>query len=192
MKRIAQITSIALLSLLFAGTGGPTRAQIPVTARPAGESWTSTLNNRVDQFGVKNWIVIADASFPSLSRAGIETVVTQTNQLDVIDTVLDKLTRFKHLRAVAYTDDELNFLSEKDSPGASAFRKDLKSALGNRKVQTALHEQMIERLEKSAERYHILILKTERLTPYCTLYFELESNHWSPEAEQRLREAMKK
>jgi hypothetical protein len=43
----------------------------------------------------------------------------------------------------------------------------------------------------SAEKFHVLILKTNMTLPYTSVFIELDCGYWSAEAEARLRGAMK-
>jgi len=53
------------------------------------------------------------------------------------------------------------------------------------------HEQIIAKLDHSAEVFRILIIKTKMTIPYTTVFFELDCGYWNAAAEDRLRQAMK-
>jgi hypothetical protein len=46
-------------------------------------------------------------------------------------------------------------------------------------------------LDKAAETFRVLVLKTDLALPYTSVFLELDCGYWSPGAERRLREAMK-
>jgi hypothetical protein len=52
------------------------------------------------------------------------------------------------------------------------------------------HEQIIARLDQTAQVFRMLIIKTKLAIPYTSIFFELDCGYWTPEAEQRLRQAM--
>ncbi len=152
--------------------------------------WEARLAALLPQFGHRNWIVVADAAYPAQARAGIETIVAAADQLQVLRKVIEKISASKHIKATAYRDLELNFISEQDAPGIGSYRAELEHLLANSKVFNVLHEQIIARLDQTAEVFHVLIIKTELTIPYTSVFFELDCGYWTTEAEQRLREAI--
>ena len=117
--------------------------------------------------------------------------MTNEAQLTVVKTVLQELEKTKHVHAVVYLDKELNYVSESDAPGIEVYRTDLKKVLGNRKPISQLHEQMLAKIDKTGEQFKVLVLKTDLTLPYTSVFFELDCKYWSPEAEARLRDALK-
>jgi hypothetical protein len=59
-------------------------------------------------------------------------------------------------------------------------------------VKQLPHEQIIQKLDQSAQVFSILIVKTDMTIPYTTVFFELDCGYWNAGAEERLREAMLK
>jgi hypothetical protein len=145
---------------------------------------------RIPLYGHRNWIVIADSAYPAQSGAGIETVVSHADQLDVVQTVLKALGQSKHVRPIVYTDAELKYVSEKDAPGITAYREQLSRVLGDRAVTVIPHEQIISRLDEAGKLFRVLIIKTDLAVPYTSVFLQLDCGYWSADAERRLREAM--
>jgi hypothetical protein len=168
-------------ALAATGRGQPPRA---------GGEWRAVLADRVAVFGHRNWIAVVDSAYPAQARGGIETIVTNANQLDVTKAVLDEFGRVKHVRPVVYLDAELPHVGERDAPGITDFRKDLKALLADRKPQSLPHEQLLDRLDKAGDRFQVLVLKTNSTLPYTSVFIELECGYWTPETEKKLREAM--
>ncbi len=52
------------------------------------------------------------------------------------------------------------------------------------------HEQIIAKLDQSAQVFRILIVKTDMTIPYTSIFFELDCGYWDAEAEQRLRQSI--
>ena len=104
--------------------------------------------------------------------------------------VLATLDGMRHVRPIVYTDAELPHVSEKDSPGISAYRRQLTEALGNRPVQVIPHEQIIAKLDEAGATFRVLILKTDLALPYTSVFLQLDCGYWSAEAEKRLRAAL--
>jgi hypothetical protein len=118
--------------------------------------------------------------------------VTSTDHFRVLRTVLDDLAGAKHVRPVVYLGTELPHVPERDAPGIIEFRRGVRDALSDHKPQSLPHDQLLDRLDKAGEKYKVLVLKTESALPYTSVFVELDSGYWSPEAEKRLREALKK
>jgi diketogulonate reductase-like aldo/keto reductase/D-ribose pyranose/furanose isomerase RbsD len=156
----------------------------------APPEWKTQLNDLLPLFGHRNWIVVADAAYPAQSRPGIETLVSGEDQLDVVRHVLEVITSSAHVRANVYADKELAFVSEADAPGIAEYRRDLATALQGAHVEYIAHEQIIQKLDQSAQVYRVLIVKTEMTIPYTSVFFELDCGYWNAGAEQRLRDVM--
>jgi|ERR1019366_9003014 L-fucose mutarotase/ribose pyranase (RbsD/FucU family) len=152
--------------------------------------WKARLSTILPLFGHRNWIVVADAAYPAQSRPGIETISSGNDQLRVVRHVLDAITSSSHVRAHVYMDKELDFVSEIDAPGVEDYRRDLEVELKGACVECIPHEQVIHKLDQSAQVFRILLIKSEMTIPYTSVFFELDCGYWSAEAEQRLRQAM--
>jgi L-fucose mutarotase/ribose pyranase (RbsD/FucU family) len=160
-------------------------------ASPAASDWLAVLRQRLLLYGHRNWIVIADSAYPAQSRPGIETLVSDASHLDVLRATLAELSHSKHVRAITYQDAELAFLSEQDAPGVNDVRTELR-ALMQTSTLTQPHEEIIHRLDQTAQTFRVLIIKTTLTVPYTSVFFELRAAYWSDEAERRLRDAMAK
>jgi hypothetical protein len=170
-----------------------------VLVRPGGgqdtereSSWKAVLARRLPAFGHRNWVVVADSAYPAQSKPGIETVVTGADHLEVVREVLAALDKNKHLRPVVYLDAELAHLDDEDAKGIDRLRVRLRQALGRREARTLAHEKLIDRLDRAAEKFAVLVLKTNLTLPYTSVFFELDCGYWSDAAEKRLRKAMLK
>jgi RbsD / FucU transport protein family len=158
-----------------------------LTAR--AEDWERRLEESLALFGHRNWIVVADAAYPAQASAGIETISTAADQVEVLRKVIDAIESAKHIRAKIHLDDEQRFVYESDAPGVVSYRQELEFLLAGTHVSYLPHEDIIRKLDKSAQTFRILILKTELAIPYTSVFFELDCGYWSPEAEERLRKA---
>jgi L-fucose mutarotase/ribose pyranase (RbsD/FucU family) len=152
--------------------------------------WKRRLSALLPLYGHRNWVVIADAAYPAQSKPGIETIVADADQMEVVRIVLDAITASRHIRPNVYADKELGFVAEKDAPGVTEFRKQLHAAFSSACITYLPHEQIIARLDQSAEVFHVLVIKSEMTIPYTSVFFELDCGYWNADAEQRLRQAM--
>jgi hypothetical protein len=193
--------SVALFGILVfaAGTsvaqfpGQPTPVPPSVQGGPpaAPVAWWSQMEELMPILGEGNWIVIADANFPWLAGPGIETVNTSADAPRVLSTVLAQLEKTGNLRANVVTETEFDFVPEQDVKGVTAYRDALKKALGNRPLKTMGHEEIVGKILETGKSLHVLVLKTNSAVPYSTLFLEIQGGKWNPDAEKRLRDAMK-
>src|SRR5580698_1187230 len=151
--------------------------------------WHQRLREELPLLGHRNWIAVVDSAYPLQTSAGIETINTNDDQLDVVRAVLDQLTKAKHVRPEIFTDAELKVVPEADAAGITAYREALTSLLGNTEAQSLPHEEIISKLDEAGKTFHILVLKTKLTIPYTSVFFRLECGYWSAEAEKRLRAA---
>lgn len=161
---------------------------MPVAKKIA--AWEQHLAELLPLYGHRNWIVVADAAYPAQSKPGIETIFAGGDQLEAVRKVYDAITESTHVRANIYVDQELASVPEHDAAGVLDYRGQLERLFGPSMRQLP-HEQIIAKLDQSAEVFRILILKTAMTIPYTTVFFELDCGYWSPEAEQRLRKNLK-
>ncbi len=182
---------LMLPCVLAAGLGAISLAAGATAPATGGADWQQHLARELAHLGHRNWIVVADSAYPLQSGEGIETVATGAEQLAVLRAVLAQLKQSKHVRPVVYLDGELPFVSEDDAPGITAYRNELKAIFKDATPTSLRHEEIIDKLDSSAEKFHVLILKTNMTLPYTSVFIELDCGYWSAEAEARLRDAMK-
>lgn len=187
---LASSASIALLAVgMFApASGGEARAE-PGRDRPMA-ALKRKLARELPILGHRNWIVVADLAYPAQSNAAIETIYVGGDHVKTVEAVLQAVDAAKHVRGVIYVDAEAQYVPEDEAPGMTAYRKKLAGLLKKRPVKTMLHEKMIANLDEAAKTFRILILKTDMVIPYTTVFIQLDCGYWGAEQEKRLREAM--
>jgi hypothetical protein len=153
-------------------------------------AWERQLKELLPLYGHRNWIVVADSAYPMQSKPGIETIVVDCSQIDAVKKVHEAIAAQKHVRANIYFDKELAFVGESDAPGIQLYQDQLAALLGGTSAAELPHEEIIAKLDKSAEVFRILILKTDMTIPYTSVFFELDCGYWSAAAEKRMRSAM--
>jgi len=149
--------------------------------------WEHTIEERMPLFGHRNWIVVADAAYPAQSRQGIETILSGESQQATMETVLARLHACRHVRPIIYVDRELEFVDEKDAPGVGSYRQWLQTKLEGLPVNFAPHEEIIAKLDRAAQMFSILIIKSTVAIPYTSVFIELDCGYWDPDSEARLR-----
>jgi hypothetical protein len=157
----------------------------------AQSGWQQKVQQQLPLLGHRNWIVIADSAYPFQTSPGIETVETGADQLAVVDYVLQAIKDSKHVRPLVHLDKELQFVSDKESPGADEYRKELQKRIAGLPTDSPLHADLLQQLDEVGKTYHILLLKTQLTIPYTSVFLQLDCRYWSAESEAKLREAMK-
>jgi D-ribose pyranose/furanose isomerase RbsD len=180
MRAGKAISSLAGLLLMMGG--------LAAAAQPP--DWQTRLAQVLPLLGHRNWIMIVDSAYPLQSSAGVETLETNTDQMEVIRKVLSAIDSSIHVRPIVYMDAELPFVSEKDAPGVTAYREAIKTALAGQKITSLPHEQIIAKVDQVGKTFHIVVLKTTMTVPYSSVFLQLNAKYWSDDAEARLRKAM--
>lgn len=152
--------------------------------------WEQELKRRIPLYGHRNWIVIADAAYPAQARLGIETIISGARHLDTVRRVLDDCATWSHIRPNIYTDLELDYVSEADAPGICGYRQQLQTIFDGAQISRLAHDQIIAMLDKAAQMFQVLIIKTGLLLPYTSVFVELDCAYWNAQAEQRVRNLM--
>lgn len=153
--------------------------------------WQQKVNEELPLLGHRNWIVIVDSAYPLQSGSGVETVETGTDQLAVLDYVLDSIKHSEHVRPLVHTDSELEYVPEAEAPGVDQYRRELKTKLAGVPTDSILHQTLIDRLNELGKSFHVLILKTNMAIPYTSVFLQLDCKYWSGESEAKLRARMK-
>ncbi len=153
--------------------------------------WEAILKDRLQLYGHRNWVVIADSAYPAQSKPGIETVLADEDQTTVLQRTFAILAGCRHIAPRIYTDEELGFVREQDAPGIDSYREKLLTLLKGYKGSVLPHEEIISRLDRVGQTFRVLLIKTPMRIPYTSVFFELECGYWSPQAEKRLRAAVR-
>jgi len=154
-------------------------------------NWEQLIDERLALFGHRNWIVVADAAYPAQSRPGIQTILSGESQQTVVEYLIARLGDCRHVRPLIHVDQELAFVAEKDAPGVERYRNWLTTALKGLSVSQTPHEEIISKLDKAAQMFSVLIVKTDMTIPYTSVFFELDCGYWDEASEARLREAIR-
>lgn len=153
-------------------------------------AWQDIVKDRLQLYGHRNWLVIADSAYPAQSRQGIETIVADEEQTKLLERVFAMLRECKHIKPTIYLDEELRFVPEEDAPGVTAYREELHALTDGCQVQTVPHEEIISKLDLAGDRFRVLIIKSNMRIPYTSVFFELECGYWNTRAEKSVRSAM--
>jgi L-fucose mutarotase/ribose pyranase (RbsD/FucU family) len=179
MKRFTILATVVLG--FFSLTASITAQQVSID---------QALEKNLNLYGHRNWIVIADSAYPAQSSPGVETLHVGGGQVDALKKVLAHLSQTKHVQPVIHVDAELKHLDNKLAPGVEEFRDTLTALLDKSRVEQIPHEQIIKKLDEAGKTFRVLILKTDAVLPYTSVFIQLDCGYWSPEKEAVLRKRM--
>ena len=152
--------------------------------------WQTRVGQVMPLMGHRNWIMIVDSAYPLQSSAGVETIETNTDQIEVLKRVLSVIDGSIQVRPIVYIDAELPFVPEKDAPGVTAYRESIQTVLAGQKITSLPHEQIIAKVDEVGKTFHIVVLKTTMTVPYTSIFLQLNCKYWSDDAEAEMRKAM--
>jgi hypothetical protein len=156
----------------------------------AQSGWEQKVVDQLPLMGHRNWIVIVDSAYPLQCSPGVQTIDTGTDHLTVLDHVLGAINSSKHVRPIAHTDAELEYVAESDVPGVDLYRAELKKRLEEIPARSTLHEELIDQLNDAGRSFQVLVLKTKMTIPYSSVFLQLDCKYWSAESEASLRSRM--
>jgi hypothetical protein len=163
-----------------------------VSQVPNHPDWRTVVDEELPLLGQRNWLLVVDSAYPLQSSPGVETVETDSPQIEVLRYVLGALDRSVHLRPEIFLDKELAFVPEDDASGISTYRRELHAVLANYEPESMLHEQLIERVDETGKTMHVLVLKSRMAVPYSSIFIRLNCKYWGDDAEKRMRAKMAK
>ena len=150
--------------------------------------WKTAVDRQVNQLGYRNWIVIAEASFPAFSRPGIRQVNAGVEIPEALDYVLNVMERTENTRPNVYLARELRSVENDYAPGIDHLRSHITAALhGHESIQID-HQSLLLLLEDANRSFDVLVIRTQSALPYSSVYLELLPGYWDADSEARLRE----
>ena len=183
---IQKITTFIAVILLVLSCSNQQEQQNLIDMK--ANNWKTEIEKTLNQFGHRNWIVIADAAYPEQSNPAIKTVTIEATQLEAVKLVSQLIEKAGHVDANVFVDKEMDFVPEESAKGIESYRKELQQILLGKNTKKMLHEDIIRELDASAKLFNVLIIKTDLAIPYTSVFFQLECGYWNGEAEKSLRE----
>jgi len=151
-------------------------------------NWKKEFEEILPMLGHRNWILVVDKAYPMQSAEGIETIYTGEKLISVLKHVLSCIQEEHHVKPIIYTDKELLFMRDDLSKGVDAFKASLAQTIAKYKIEVIPHDEIFVKLEEASKLFNVLVLKTDCLMPYTSVFLELECGYWSAEREKILRE----
>ncbi len=154
------------------------------------DKWKETFREQLNLFGHRNWILVVDKAFPAQTATGIEVINSGENLLPALCFVLKEIENVTHVKPVIYTDHELSFITPEQVPAIDEYHTGLKNLLRGYDIQTILHDTVFVKIDQASRLFKVMVIKTEEVIPYSSVFIELDCRYWSPEQEGVLRKRM--
>jgi hypothetical protein len=104
-----------------------------------------------------------------------------------LKTILAQINLLGHVKPIVYRDNELGFISEQQAKGARQFKTGIANTLGNLPVQTMLHDSVFKKLDSESKLFKVLVIKTNEVIPYTSIFLQLDCGYWDLKREKQLR-----
>ncbi len=156
------------------------------------DGWKAAVEVQTAQLGYRNWIVIAEASFPAHNRPGTRQVNAYEPIPVVLDEVLRALEKTEHVRPRIYTTRELRVVENDFAPGVDEYRQVLDAALHGHEVTELDQDSLLTLVQDAQRSFDVLVLRTTTALPYSSVFLELQPGYWDGESEERLRAVMQR
>jgi D-ribose pyranose/furanose isomerase RbsD len=155
-------------------------------------TWEAAVERQAGQLGYRNWIVIAEASFPAHNRPGIRQVNAPVDVPDALDHVLNILEQTENVRPQIYVSRELRSVENDFAPGIDELRKKLQNSLHGHETTELDQQSLLTLLEDASGSFDVLVIRTPTALPYSSVFLELQPGYWDVDSENRLREKIER
>ena len=150
--------------------------------------WQAAVDRQAGQLGYRNWIVIAEASFPAHSRPGVRQVAAPVEVPEAVDYVLHALEKTENVRPRVYLTRELRSVENDFAPGIDELRKRIHASLHGHEPTELDQQSLLTLLEDANRSFDVLVIRTQSALPYSSVFLELQPGYWDAESETRLRD----
>ncbi len=157
-----------------------------------GNNWREALAAQTAQLGYRNWIVVAEASFPAHSRAGVRQINANEGIPAVVDEVLRTLEQTEHVTPRIYVSREMRVVENDYAPGIEEFREKLEGALHAHETTVLEQQSLLTLMEDTTKSFEVLVIRTTTALPYTSVFMELQPGYWDADSEARLREQIER
>ncbi len=153
-------------------------------------SWEEQFQEYLPYLGHRNWILVVDAAYPLQSSAGIKTIISGEEITDVAETVLKHIENVNHITPIVYQDKEFSYMKNQWSPKCETLRDEMATILAPYNPNVIMHDDIFTRLDTASELFNVVVIKTNCITPYSSVFIELDCGYWNSSAESALRDEM--
>jgi L-fucose mutarotase/ribose pyranase (RbsD/FucU family) len=151
-------------------------------------SWQGAVDSQAAQLGYRNWIVIAEASFPAQSRPGVRQVTAPVEVPEALDYVLQAFEQTENVRPHIFITRELRSVENDFAPGIDELRKKIQVSLHGHETTELDQQSLLTLLEDANRSFDVLVIRTQSALPYSSVFLELQPGYWDEVSESRLRD----
>lgn len=151
-------------------------------------AWKGAVDRQVGQLGYRNWIVIAEASFPAHSRPGVRQINAPVEVPEALDYVLQSLEQTENVRPQVYVTREMRSVENDFAPGIDNLRERIHESLHGHETTELDQQSLLTLLEDASRSFDVLVIRTQSALPYSSVFLELRPGYWDVSSESRLRE----
>ena len=161
-------------------------------ASVGGAPWKAMVQQRTSELGFRNWIVIAEASFPAYSRAGVHQVSADVEVSEALSYVLEAIDQTQHVRPHVFLTREMRSMSNDVAPGIDEMRAKTQQSLAGLEFASLDQESLMSLLADANRSFDVLLIRTNTALPYSSVFIELQPGYWDAESEQQLRDRIQR
>lgn len=157
---------------------------------PIATGWQQQVDHKLARIGYRNWVVVAEASFPAQSRPGVTQIAVPVDVPEAADYVLKSLERTENLRPKIYLARELRAVENDFAPGIDHLRQQIQGSLHGHDTTELDQQSLFALLNDATRSFEITVIRTTSALPYSSVFMELQPGYWDSDSEDRLRERM--
>ena len=158
---------------------------------PRQSTWKDAVNRQVSQLGYRNWVIVAEASFPAHNRPVFRQVTADVDVPVAVDYVLNSLERTQHVRPRVYLPREQRSVENDFAPGIDEMRKKIRASLHGHESTELEQQSLLTLLEDASRSFDVLVIRTHTALPYSSVFLELQPGYWDADSESRLRDRIR-
>jgi hypothetical protein len=149
--------------------------------------WKAAVHRHTSQLGFRNWIIVAEASFPALARTGVMQVPANVEIPVALDYVLKVIDESQHVKPNVFFTRESQVLENDSAPGIDQLRQQVRQSIHQMATTTMEQDSLLTVLQDINRSFDVLIIRTTTTLPYSSVFIELQPGYWDAEAEEKLR-----
>ncbi|MDF2515738.1 MAG: hypothetical protein K0R59_1034 [Sphingobacterium sp.] len=154
------------------------------------QGWHEVFSQKLPLLGHRNWVLVVDKAYPAPAGENMIVIDTEKPMAEVLGGVVGLINQQAHVRPIFYADKELQYLDENIAPGLKDYKTSLDTLFHHIKLQPLIHEDVFRKMDQAASLFQVIVLKTESLVPYSSVFIELDCKYWDAGREKILRERM--
>ncbi len=152
--------------------------------------WKAAVHRHTSQLGFRNWIIIAEASFPALGRTGVMQVPANVEIPEALDYVLKDIDQSQHVKPSIFFTRESQVIDNDSAPGIDLLRQKVRQSIQEMATTTMEQDSLLTVLQDINRSFDVLIIRTNTTLPYSSIFIELQPGYWDAESEDKLRQRM--